>query len=240
METSSIREPQTGSARACRWAALMTSRLSRSGGSEFATGARRTEYLHLLDQRGEGSEAMSVVQGLFGSLNSATHNTTVSQGQLDSARAQLVGLITGSAPDVAEPTPPNSWGIPPTADSTGAADQQADAPPVTTGKGPNARILRVKVPRSVKRLSRVGVRALVRCTSPAARVNLDLDRQSACRPSPWPANLANRSRARGDRTAPREVGASPSLAQSSSSTHTRQDSGDDPHQDFDRDAPMAS
>ena len=26
-----IREPQTGSARACRWAALMTSRLSRSG-----------------------------------------------------------------------------------------------------------------------------------------------------------------------------------------------------------------
>ena len=131
-------------------------------------GREAYEYLHLLDQRGEGSEAMSVVQGLFGSLNSATHNTTVSQGQPQMARAQLVGLITGSAPDVAEPTPPNSVGNP----SDGKLDWRRRSASGCAARhhreGPERPNPPCEGSPSVKRLSRVGVRALVRCTSPAA------------------------------------------------------------------------
>lgn len=51
------------------------------------------EYLHLLDECGRRPEAMAVAQGLFGDLDHAMFQTTVSQDRLDRARQALADLI---------------------------------------------------------------------------------------------------------------------------------------------------
>ncbi len=139
-------------------------------------GREAYEYLHLVDQRGDHAAAMSIVQGLFGSLDSATHSTTVSQGRVDTARAQLAGLITGTTPVVSDP--PDSFTTPAAPGDQGSANTGTAAAFVSVARGDgqgtastrassgrSARIIRVKVPHTVKGLSRTGVRALVRCTA---------------------------------------------------------------------------
>ncbi|MBF6619469.1 MAG: DUF4091 domain-containing protein [Patulibacter sp.] len=51
------------------------------------------EYLQLLEACGRRSEAMAVAEGLFGDLDHAMFQTTVSQAQLDDARQALADLI---------------------------------------------------------------------------------------------------------------------------------------------------
>jgi hypothetical protein len=53
------------------------------------------EYLHLLADRGEGEEAMSVVRDLFGPPGEAAQGATVSARALESARDRLAAMITG-------------------------------------------------------------------------------------------------------------------------------------------------
>ncbi len=65
------------------------------------------EYLHLLQQQGQGAAARSVVTGLFGGLDSAAYSTNVSAGAMENARAQLAGLVTGTTPPV-QPAAPDT------------------------------------------------------------------------------------------------------------------------------------
>jgi hypothetical protein len=53
------------------------------------------EYLRLLEQRGEGGEAMAVVRSLFGAPGSAAQGATVSAAALESARRRLAAMIAG-------------------------------------------------------------------------------------------------------------------------------------------------
>jgi hypothetical protein len=141
------------------------------------------EYLHLLAQRGQTSTATSIVRGLFGSEQSAGHNTTISSGSLAGARAQLASAITGQpvpAP-TPEPTPtptpesgpayepaPTPAPAPaskPSPSSTAPAVSTSAVVPAPSAAAPRLRVLRVKVPRSARQLRHRGVHALVVCSA---------------------------------------------------------------------------
>ena len=52
------------------------------------------EYLHILAKRGQGDEAMAVVEKLFGPQATAARSATVDSKALESARSRLASMIT--------------------------------------------------------------------------------------------------------------------------------------------------
>jgi Domain of unknown function (DUF4091) len=79
---------------------LETIRLKR-----IRDGREDYEYLHLLDQQGQGAAALGVVRGLFGPDSSAGHSTTVSSAAMEGARNQLAEAVTGEELPAPSPAP---------------------------------------------------------------------------------------------------------------------------------------
>ncbi len=131
------------------------------------------EYLHLLAQQGQASQAAGIVRGVFGSEDFAAHNTTVSSTSLNTARDQLAAAIAGQPVSVPPPAPapspaPTSSPTPTNPTTVGTAGDSSttiSTSPATgtTGTDLHLHVIKVKTPHSVRQLNRRGVRALVSC-----------------------------------------------------------------------------